>query len=385
MLIFMQLTDFHRVVAMNTLSGVGVGLVGIFIPIYLLELGFSLHTVIAWLLVHHLSLLAGAFLVVFVSNHIGLVRCWYIRIGLVALVFSGLLLLSTQPGLLFAVAFMSGLEAAFFWIPYNIFTVRKTSESTTGSSLAFMSNVGSAVGIFVPGAAAFLIVLFGYPTLFSVAFLCIVLSIVPVLALRKEKTEFRFNWSAIKDIVRSNKRFIIPEIFDNLGQDAGVIWSLFIFLTALTILDIGALGVITGIIGMIVTYCVGLHIDTGNKKTIMRVGAIATTLMWVVSYGVAVFAPTPILLYAVTALRGVALGIFVSAYSAIMFNRARSSDAQFLVLREIPTILGRVVVFVLAIFFASIGQFELTFLVVAVLSLYFWLNDIDSLLNLRSH
>ena len=49
-------SDFYRVVAMHTLSGIGMMLVGMFIPIYLLELGFSLTTVIAWLLVHHVSL-----------------------------------------------------------------------------------------------------------------------------------------------------------------------------------------------------------------------------------------------------------------------------------------------------------------------------------------
>lgn len=365
---------------MNTLSGIGTGLVGIFIPIYLLELGFPPISVIAWLLVHHVSLLISSFLVVFASNRIGLVRCWYIRIPLVALVFSGLLLLPTQPSLLFAVAFISGLEAAFFWIPYNIFTVRTTDDKSIGSSLAFMSNVGSAAGILVPGIAALLIVLLGYPVLFSVAFGFIVISVFPVLSLRQEKTNFQFSWTAIKGIARRYKRFIIPEIFDNLGQDAQVIWSLFIFITALTILDIGALGVITGIVGMLVTYLTGISIDTRNKKAIMRFGAVATSVMWLASYAVATIAPAPAFLYTVTALRGFALGIFASAYGAVMLNRARSSDAQFLVLREIPTILGRVVVFLLAMFFVSIDRFELTFLVVAVLSFYFWFNDTDPLL-----
>jgi hypothetical protein len=85
------------------------------------------------------------------------------------------------------------------------------------------------------------------------------------------------------------------------------------------------------------------------------------------------------MLYLVTALRGFALGIFASAYGAIMFNRARSSDAQFLVLREIPTIGGRVILFLFALYFISIDQVELTFLLVAALSTYFWFNNINKL------
>lgn len=375
------MTDFHRVVAMSTLAGIGMGLVGIFVPIYLLELGYSLSTVISWLIVHHLLILVGAFIAVRVSNKIGLVRCWYIRIVLVTLLFTGFILLPQYPTILFALALISGLEAAFFWIPYNVLTVRKTNDTTMGSSLAFISNASSLVGIAVPGVAALLIVLYGYPVLFVIALIFILISILPVLPLKKEKTDFKFDLLEMRTIVLANRKFILPEIFDNLGQDAQVIWTLFIFITALTVLDIGMLGIFAGIIGMVVTHFTGLLIDTWDKKAVVRVGAIATTVMWVVSYVVAVYAPTPLMLYAATVLRGFALGIFVTAYGAIMFNRARNADAQFLVLREIPTILGRVILFVLALVCIAVGQFELIFAIVALLSLYFWFNNLDVLIE----
>lgn len=375
----MHLTDFQRIVAMNTIESIGVGLVNIFIPIYLLELGFSLPTVIAWLLTLHLSILVGAFGTVFLSNIIGLVRCWYIRIVFTALLFSGLLLLPSHPEFLFVLAIISGIEAALFWIPYNILIVRKTEDATMGSSLAFVSNIGSVVGILVPGIAALLIVYFGYNLLFAIAFFFILLSIIPVLPLYQEKTEFRFNRSAMLETIRTNRHFILPEIFDNLGQDAQVVWTLFVFIAALTVLDIGLLGVLAGLIGMIVTYIAGRLIDRWNAKAVIRSSAIATTLMWLASYAVAVYIPTPFMLYLVTALRGLVLGVFVTAYGAIMFNRARSGDAQFLVLREIPTILGRTLLFLIVLALLAIGEFELVFLAVAFLSLYFWFNDLDAL------
>ncbi len=377
----MRLTDFQRIVAMNTIAGIGTGLVGLFIPIYLLELGNSISVVIAWLLMHHLSLLLGAFLAVYFSNIIGLVRCWYIRIVLVAILFAGFILLPNYPAILFILAFISGMEAAFFWIPYNILTVRKTEEATIGSSLAFMSNVGSAVGIIVPGIAALLIVSYGYVVLFITASIFILISIVPVLSLRHEKTNFQFKLKEISSMVRQNRQFIVPEILDNLGQDAQVIWTLFLFITALTVLDIGTLGVLAGIVGMVVTHITGKLIDRWNKKSVVRFGAFATTIMWAASYVIAVSSPTPLMLYMVTVLRGFSLGIFASAYGAIMLNRARSADAQFLVLREVPTILGRVVLFIITLWLLSIDQFELAFLVVALLSMYFWFNNLDVLMK----
>src|SRR3989344_1566321 len=253
----MRLTDFQRIVAMNTIAGIGTGLVGLIIPFYLFEIGTSISVENALLLLHHLSMLFGAFLAVYFSNIIGLVRCWYIRIVLVAILFAGFILLPNYPAILFILAFISGMEAAFFWIPYNILTVRKTEEATIGSSLAFMSNVGSAVGIIVPGIAALLIVSYGYVVLFITASIFILISIVPVLSLRHEKTNFQFKLKEISSMVRQNRQFIVPEILDNLGQDAQVIWTLFLFITALTVLDIGTLGVLAGIVGMVVTHITG--------------------------------------------------------------------------------------------------------------------------------
>jgi len=339
-----------------------MGLVSIFVPIYLLHLNFPLSTVVLYLMTHHISLLAGAFLSIFISNKIGLVRCWYIRVALTILLFTGLHFLPANHSIIFMLGIISGIESAFFWIPYNILTVRKTDEVTMGSSLAFMFNIGSAVGLVIPLIAALIIVSYGYSALFAVALFFILISLIPVLPLRKEKTHFQFSFKSIVDVARRNKHFILPEILDNLGQDAGVLWTLFIYTAGLTVLDLGYLGVITGIIGMIVTYITGFLIDKWYKQKVIRFGAIFTTFTWIASYLIAIYLPTPAMLYIVTTLRGFAIGIFSMSYGAVMFNRARNDDAQFIVLREIPTIFGRVMVFTISLIFISMGHFELTFI-----------------------
>lgn len=375
----MKLTDFQRIVVMNTLAGIGMSLVGIFIPIYLLQAGFPLTTVILWLAIHHGTLLVGAFLSVYVSNIIGLVRCWYIRVILLLALFVGLYILPNNHSILLFLGIISGLESAFFWIPYNILTVRKTDHETMGSSLAKLSNISTIVGLFIPFIAALIILNIGYPALFVIAFIFILVSLIPVIPLTHEKTNFIFDRRSIVDIVKNNKHFILPEIFDNLGQDAGIVWSLFIFIAGLTILDLGMLGVLSGLIGIVVTHFTGHLIDKWDKSKVIRFGAIFTTLTWLASYFIAVYYPTPFMLYLITALRGFAIGVFAMSYGAVMMNRARGLDAQFLVLREVPTILGRLTIFLLAILFISIDKFELIFLLVALLSTYFWFNNINKL------
>lgn len=220
-----------------------------------------------------------------------------------------------------------------------------------GSSLAFVSNVKTVAGWIVPLVAALLIVSFGYSVLFSVALFFVFMSLVPVFPLQKEKTNFKFSLKSIAEFTRKNKHFILPEILDNLGHDAGVVWMLFIFTVGLTVLDLGYFGVMSGTIGMIVTYVTGFLIDKWDKQKVIRLGAVLVTLAWIASYGIAVYSPTPVMLFIVTVFRGFAIGIFAISYGEVLFNRARNDDAQFIVLREIPTIFERLIVFTVSLIF----------------------------------
>ena len=377
-------SHFQRIIAMNTLSGIGMSLIGIFTPIYFLHLNYPVSNVILYLVIQHTTILVGAFLVVYLSNIIGLVKCWYIRVVFVSLLLIGLLVLPKYPNILFLLAFINGLEAAFFWIPLNILMIRKTEEKSMGSSLALMSNVSSVFGIITPLISAFIIINFGYNLLFVLALMFVMFSILPILSFSNEKTAFHFKLSRIKEIVAENKHFIIPEILDNLGQDAQVVWSLFLVITALSVLDIGVLGVVSSLIGIIITHITGKFIDQSDKKKIVRFGAVATTITWFLSYLIAVYSPTPLLLYVITMLRGFSLGIFASAYGVIMLNRARQSDAQFIVLREIPTVFGRLFIFTMTLIFISYNKIELSFLMVSILSIYFWFNNLDVLTHKNS-
>lgn len=292
---------------MNTLSGIGMSLIGIFTPIYFLHLNYPVSNVILYLVIQHTTILVGAFLVVYLSNIIGLVKCWYIRVVFVSLLLIGLLVLPKYPNILFLLAFINGLEAAFFWIPLNILMIRKTEEKSMGSSLALMSNVSSVFGIITPLISAFIIINFGYNLLFVLALMFVMFSILPILSFSNEKTAFHFKLSRIKEIVSKNKHFIIPEILDNLGQDAQVVWSLFLVITALSVLDIGVLGVVSSLIGIIITHITGKFIDQSDKKKIVRFGAVATTITWLLSYLIVIYSPTPLLLYVIMMVLGFSL------------------------------------------------------------------------------
>lgn len=373
------MTDFLRVVSFKTFSGFAEGLVALFIPIYLLEHGYSLAEVILWMLVHHLSVLLFAFFAVKISNKYNLVANWYIRIPVYLLFIVSILLIPTVPAVFIPSAIFSGMEVALFWIPYNILMVRLTKPENMSSALATISNAGKIVGMFTPLISALVITGLGYDFLFVASLLLSALAIIPVLRFIAMKTDFSFTNESFIKIYQENKAFVVPEILDNLAEDAIPVLAIFLFMAGLTVLDIGYLGVITGIAGIIASQLFAHLSDRVNRKGMFRFAAWLLTVSWVAVFLVLAFVATPVWLYIVSTIAGFATGLFANSYGSYMFNRARKYDAQFLVLREIPTITGRAILFVLALTFIHFGVAEYIFLVVAATCLYFCFYRLENL------
>ena len=149
--------------------------------------------------------------------------------------------------------------------------------------------------------------------LFILSFVLFVLSTLFVLPLKSEKVDFEFRLRNLKKMFKGYRLFFIPEVIDNLAEDAMVLWSILIFLILQNFIDVG--------------FVVGtVFISLGFK-------------------------------------------IFTIPYGSIIYNSARQDDVHFLVLREVPTALGRQILFLIALIFHD--NLPVVFLVVAVFFSYF--------------
>ena len=81
--------------------------------------------------------------------------------------------------------------------------------------------------------------------------------------------------------------------------------------------------------------------------------------------------------YLATIFATLSLKVFLVPYSSLMYNQARKDDAQFIVLREIPTVLGRIILFSIAILLHN--QLPTLFLLIGVLFIYFLFLDTKKL------
>lgn len=353
-------------------------MIGIFVPIYIIELGYGIQIALVWLLIHHVCISLGAFFVMKVANKIGLVHCWYVRLVLISVFLISLLFVGANDmQTLLLLAVISGLEAAFFWIPFNIMLVRSTDEGHMARSLAFVENVRSTVGIFVPAVAASVIVLFGYNMFFVVSLIIILVSIVPVLGIPNEPTHFNFDKKHLWSVLVENRSHIVPEIIKNLAYESKIVLLLFVFISGFTVLDVGILETIGVFLGVIATYAVGALSDVWKKEVVLKITAVLVTAVSLGVWYVGALNPTPLLLFIIILTSGIALKSFATSYNSYVFNRARGNEEEFLVMIEIPNLIGRCILFsVCALMYQSL---PLVFLFIGVVFTFFWFVDASEL------
>ncbi|MBP9839860.1 MAG: hypothetical protein KBC44_02680 [Candidatus Pacebacteria bacterium] len=120
-------SNFNKVLQMMSLNSFAMAFVSIFVPIYLIELGYSFQMIMVWMIIHHGTLLIFAFIAVYSSNKIGLVHSLHVRFVLLLLSFLLLTFgLEDMPSLFYIIPILSGAETAFYWIPLNILFIRNT-------------------------------------------------------------------------------------------------------------------------------------------------------------------------------------------------------------------------------------------------------------------
>jgi MFS family permease len=360
---------FNRILTMVSINNFATSLISVFIAIYLIEIGYSLQWVIYYLMIHHAVLLMGVFLAVFISNKIGLVKVFIIRLIFLIAYLLLLFLLPTLPLLFFVIPILSGIESAFYWTPLNILLVRKTEQKTMGKSFSRFLVIPKIISFIAPILAAFIIFQYGFSVLFIITILIFILSTLPLLPLESEKTSFIFTWKRTREIYTNNKNFFIPEIIDNLAEDTMVFWFILVFFSLSNVFHVGAIASTVAVTSIIFTIILGKLTDSWDKHKLITIGAIGLSLAWIFNFLIGAFTTIPWLFYVGTVFVSFAMKIFLIPYGSLLYNRARKDDAQFLVLREIPTILGRQILFILALIFHN--NLPILFLMVGLLFTYF--------------
>lgn len=376
-----------------------MSLVGIFIPIYLLTLGYSVRDVLVFFITHYALLPVWGFLAIWIAGRIGLQKTIMTRFPFLFAYLGLLYWLQIRPVPLVLIAVFMSLNSALYWIPLHILFARNTDKKEAGNStgkLFALPQIASMAGPFLGG---FIASSFGFKALIGVVCTCLLLSVLPLLGTRPKhhftfigrmlalpqlggliqnaehrlaealplKSDFKFELSQGWKLFKKYPKYFFAEIFDNIGEETeAIIWPIFIYLSLLNIAAVGLVGTSLSLGSIVVTIFVGRLTDKHGWRKIMRIGAVFLIMLWAARY----FATSESVFYALSVLSGIISVLFLLPYTSRIYGLARKDMTdEFFVFREIPVAIGRIMI--LAIAFFLVGDLNWLFPIAGTAYLYF--------------
>jgi len=346
-------------------------LIGIFVPIYLLILGYTLPQVLTFLLFYLTTLFISSPLAASIAHRVGLKHLILYRIPLFILFYVLLLFMQFFPFSLAGVyitGIIGGLSASLYWIPLNTEFAKNTKKIHEGEEIAKATALKRLATIFTPTIAALILITIGFTPLFGIVIFLAFLSVFPLFASTDYKGKFTF--SQEKKLFFQNKKLSLRlALRGPVMISEAFLWPLFIFVTLESILDVGIAVSIGGLGIAFFIFLIGRLSDKVNKRNLMKVGGLAYGLVWFSR----IFASTPLEIFLLSLLGGMFAAILeITVFSSFCDVARGRKVMDWVVVREVWLGIGRVSLILLLLLAAGM-EFTLGFTLAGIASLLFLL------------
>lgn len=289
--------ELSEIYISNMLRGLAVSLTGLFIPLYMYGLGYSVKNIMmvaAWYFIFRgllCDLLSGYTVAKIGPKHT-------LLIGYCILIASTILFLTLKSvhWPIWELGGVWGASASFFFVPFHVDFSKIKHKTHSGKEIGYMNimeKIGFAIGPVVGGVIA---TIFGPQYLFLVSVIILLISIVPLFrSAEPVKTRQKLDFKSLN--VGPLKRDLFSYVALGIENTLSVfLWPLylavFVLATSGAYTKLGFLSSISMIVSIMSTYVIGKLTDRHHGRRLLRISTIINAGLHLVrpfiqSYGAA--------------------------------------------------------------------------------------------------
>lgn len=344
-------------------------LIAIFIPIYLLTIGFTLQSVLIFALLFYSTLGVFSLFSAYLSVRWGFKHQIVYCIPLFTIFYMTLVCMQFIPNsflLLAITGIIGGISSAMYWVPLNSEFVKNTKKIHEGEEVAMVVAIPKLATILAPTAAAVILTLFGFFPLFVLVILIFLLSLIPLFATSDYKPKFTLTQE--KRLLVMNKR-LAPHLFLRgiLYVSEFFLWPIFIFLTLHDFLDVGMAASAAAVGIAFFTYITGKLTDKGHRETVKKIGGVAYCVVWILR----MFASTQMEILLLSFMGGMVASLIEVTVFSSFCDRARGKKVlNWVVSREVLLAVGRILMIILLLLVLGL-DIRASFAIASVASILF--------------
>lgn len=365
-------SDFWNLELSVWLHTLARSLISIFIPILMLQLGYSLKIVLIYYLILHvvdvpLNFIARRLIIKFGA------RAVIIIATLISILYFTLFynLGSNKLIIFFALAFVDAFYDAFYWVSHMyIFMESSDKPDQASKNTGILSSVKSFAGMLGPVFGTIILLFTNQKILIICSIFIFLISIFPLFKIRHIKDKpinKNVSISAFFKDLREKRDYLSVMLYSINSTAEHILWPIFIFTVFGTIKSIGIIAVIVSLGNIIFMYLTGI-INKKKQKNLILFGSLAIILIWVLR----LFLPGYLIYY---------VSIFVVGFFAIMINiplesniveRSKLKDTLMAsTVRNASTMLPQIFIFGLLIIVVSVFKVSIMVAILSLLGLIF--------------
>ncbi|MEA3398957.1 MAG: MFS transporter [Patescibacteria group bacterium] len=342
----------------------GRSLVSIFIPIILLQMGFSLTNVILFFVILNiidlpLNLLSKRLIIKYGAVRIIFLGIIFSIISLIILYFGDL---NFNVLIVLAIA-LAGYDA-FYWVAHwFVFNECIVLDKKTGKKVSSMMIVRNLAVLIAPLIGAGMLIFLNKNYLLIISIAIILSSLLPLLKLDLKYTisDKRMKWDKFFSYKKNIKDYIFIFLRKFNDEAELVILPIFIFITFKSIESIGLISAIAMTISILSTYLVGKWTDKFNNNFLILLGSLFLGIVWILRLAI----PTISIIYITTIFVGFLVVLLnIPIDSNLIRNSKKTSMIEVSTYRNFIGMLGSFL-FYLILFF-SVKVFNLSFTITAL-------------------
>ena len=343
--------EVNEVFIHNFVKSLGLSLVSIFIPMYLMDsAGFSILQVGLFFLAYYIADLLVTIPSYHVSSKIG-----YKKVSILSAPFLVgyyfLLQSFSTPALLYLSTAVGATGKCLYWAGMNPETAMSTHEDKRDSEVGIFYSMPTLASIVSPVVGGLIVAAFSYNVLFIVTGLLVGASFVP-LFFSEEHSE-----GLETDLVSFFSRDYIEDFltyFFNGAESIGkrLLWPLFLVLIIEGSVDLGVAGGLKSLGAAFTSIAIGRITDDDNRPKVIASGVLVSVLMFFALYTVT----DPLTATVLSFIFGLGrTAITMSAFEKALENAERDDYLEYFAFRGTALNLGR-----LSMLGLIIGSYYLT-------------------------
>lgn len=349
---------------------IGVSLVGLFTPIFLYQLDYSIVEILFFYFLMSLVFLCISYPIAKIIAKLGEKHSMFIGNIFAAIFYMGLIFLDSTPHLFYILPVIAVPSMAFYWMSYHLLFTQESHGKKRGKEVSNIGIIIVIAGILSPYVGG-LLANTDFKILFIISTVLMVISSVPLLFSKERNAPVNFSpQKAIRNtFTKKNIGNII--YFTSFGIENIinlVIWPIFIIIILGDLEKTGLIISLTTLLSLVTYKLIGNYSDHNDKIKLLR----KTTHYYSFSLLLRIFAVSTPLLILIESIKNITQKALFVPLDSHRYDLAKRHDAfEFIFIQENFFKLARVIFLpiLMIIFWIDFYPFTITLILASIVSL----------------